>query len=375
MHVTLLANYLPDGQQSMQRYAAMLRDLLVQQGIEVEVIRPPAFFGRLKPSAHGLGKWLGYLDKYLVFPAALIRHVNAKPTIVHICDHSNAPYTRWLREFPHVVTCHDVLAIQSARGLIPGRRTSWTGRILQSAILTGLRSSLHVVCVSDATRRDLLSLVPDLAKRTTVVDNALNYPYAPMEAATAREKMANLNIGSAPFVLHVGGNHWYKNREGVLRIFAQLKTSHPDLKLVMAGQAPTPEMKQIVREEKLEGRVTFVVNPATALLHGLYSLAETLVYPSLREGFGWPIIEAQACGCPVVTSDLPPMSQIAGPAALLADSQEPARFAACIAQILAEEPELRRRRRAEALRQAARYDTATFVQKMVETYRLISAKA
>ena len=68
------------------------------------------FFGKIKPSASGLGKWLGYIDKFFLFPLDL-RQAVEWADVVHICDHSNAVYTKYLQNVPHLVTCNDLLAI------------------------------------------------------------------------------------------------------------------------------------------------------------------------------------------------------------------------------------------------------------------------
>src|SRR5207249_4046572 len=97
--------------------------------------------GVLCPANQGLGKWLGYLDKFFVFPQELTKQLhslNGTPAVVHICDHSNAFYTKFLAHIPHVVTCNDLLAIRSARGEFPENRTRWTGRQLQKIIIKGL---------------------------------------------------------------------------------------------------------------------------------------------------------------------------------------------------------------------------------------------
>ncbi len=92
--VLLVGNYLPDGQESMLRFARMMLDGLRARGQDVELVSPGAFFGGRLPSTHGLGKWLAYLDKFVLFPWTLRRRVRAlgPGAVVQICDHSNAMY-------------------------------------------------------------------------------------------------------------------------------------------------------------------------------------------------------------------------------------------------------------------------------------------
>ena len=255
MKVLLVANYVPDGQQSMQLFANLMEAGLSQAGHEVRVIRPRPWFGSLKPSAMGIGKWLGYLDKFLVFPVELRRSL-AWADVVHICDHSNAFYTRHLQGVPHVVTCNDLLAIRSALGEIPENQTAWTGRQLQRLILEGLNHAQRVVCISDQTRDDLLrlsALEPEAAVRVYM---GLNYPYAPMTRSTAKHWIERFKIPpNSRFILHVGGNHWYKNKAGVIAIFNALRSrlNQPDdLYLVLAGRAVPPYLQEMIQQYDLE---------------------------------------------------------------------------------------------------------------------------
>ena len=387
MNVTLLGNYSHDGHESMVRYAEMVQGLLAAEGHQVRIIRPWPFFGRLRPSGQGIGKWLGYLDKYILFPFTLRRYVRRQKAadpqgtfLIHICDQANALYTRWLQDVPHLVTCHDVMAIQIARGLVPGLTTGRTGRLLQDWILSGLKNAAYVVCDTPETRTDLLALVPELESRSRTLELPLNYPYAPMPVAQARAELSGLDATFQPekdrFLFHVGGNQWYKNREGVILVYAQFCASYPDwlrqhpLKLVLAGKPPTEAMLRLVTEKGLAGNVIFVTAVSNQQLCAFYTLAEALVYPSLKEGFGWPLVEAQACACPVVTSNRPPMHRLAGPAGLLAHPEDPAEFAARLFQIVSETPEMAQNRKAEALRHSANFDPKIFLQHMMAIYQI-----
>ena len=95
MKVLLVGNYPHDEQESMQRFANLLRSGLSAAGHEVRLLRPTPFIGRLKPAASGFGKWFGYVDKFILFPKEL-KAAAKWADIVHICDHSNAFYVKHL---------------------------------------------------------------------------------------------------------------------------------------------------------------------------------------------------------------------------------------------------------------------------------------
>lgn len=327
MKILLVGNYLPDRQESMQRFANMLHVGLVKLGHQVRLIQPQPRLGKLKPSSNGLGKWLGYVDKFVFFPQQL-RQAAAEADVVHICDRSNAVYTKYLLNVPHLVTCHDLLALQSALGEIEEHPTKWTGKQLQRLILTGMKRSQRIVCVSEQTRKDLIRLTAVDPSIVSVIYNGLNYPYTPMAQAESQKRLLGI---SSPFILHVGGNQWYKNRLNVLKIFNYLKQYKSNLYLVMAGQPFTDKMREFIQINNLQNQVKELVSLENEDLRALYSTATALLFPSLKEGFGWPIAEAQACGCPVFTSNRMPMTEVGLDAAIYIDPDCPAAAAKEIA--------------------------------------------
>ena len=117
-----------------------------------------------------------------------------------------------------------------------------------------------------------------------------------------RKRLARIFDIERPFILHVGSNLRRKNRDGVVRIFARTKNEWNG-QLVLAGDPLDAELHSLGTEFGVSDRIVSIVNPESELLEALYSAAVALVYPSRFEGFGWPIIEAQACGCPVICRD------------------------------------------------------------------------
>ncbi len=327
MKILLVGNYALDRQASMLRYAEMLRRGLVAAGHEVEVVRPVPVFGRLAKHPT-VEKWLGYLDKFFLFPGQLRRRARGFD-LVHICDHSNSMYLGAVRGVPSSITCHDLLAVASARGEFADQQVSTTGRLLQGWIARGLSGARDVVCVSTETARKLEVLAPAKGeRRSEVILNPLHRPFEP--ASSAAVQAVRLKLGLAAderYVLHVGGNQWYKNRPGVVRIFAEMQQQlramqREPVRLVMAGKAFTGELRELVAALGLAGAVVEWVDGTDDELAAAYTGATALLFPSLYEGFGWPVVEAQSCGCPVVCSNRAPMTEVAGGAAILIDPLE-----------------------------------------------------
>ncbi len=371
--VLLIGNYPADQQQSMLRFANMMRDGLMRAGVAVELITPRPCFGRIHFAGAFVAKWLGYIDKFLLFPRELRRRVASGVEIVHICDHSNAMYGRWLRGEPVVITCHDLLAVRGALGEVPDTPASATGKYLQRWIISGLRKAAAVACVSNATRRDAERLVrrEDGRPRFLVIPLGLNYPFGKMEPARACALLASVRglAPERPFALHVGSNLRMKNREGVLRIFALTKNKWAG-QLVFAGDKLTPQLRSLGKELGILDRVVEVESPKSELLEALYNSALVLLYPSRYEGFGWPIIEAQACGCPVICADREPMSEIAGEGALTAPLEDEAAMARALLRLT--DPAERAPWSEKSLRNAERFQSDEMIASYVALYRWLA---
>jgi glycosyltransferase involved in cell wall biosynthesis len=369
MKVLLIGNYKNDGQESMQRFASFMSRALTRAGHQVQSLAPRSVAGQLRCSATGVGKWFGYVDKFGIYPL-ILKAALKWADVVHICDHANSFYTKYLRGIPHVVTCHDLMAVRSALGEIPQNPTVWTGRQLQKMIVNGLIHAQHVVCVSDATRRDLLRVTGVASNRVSLVYNSLNYPYSRMERDEARSRIHKFSIGpDERFLLHVGGNQWYKNRLGVLQIFSTLRNLSPKkgLQLMMVGKPWTADMRTFVIQHGLSDVILELTEVNEEDLRALYSTAAMLLFPSLEEGFGWPIIEAQACGCPVLTSNRPPMNEVGGSAAVYVDPEDLTSAAVKLKWALEQASDLRE----PSLHNAARFSEAAMIGSYAALYEQV----
>jgi glycosyltransferase involved in cell wall biosynthesis len=370
MRILLVGNYEPDAQQSMSRYAEWLESTLCERGHSVTMAKPQPLFSRMARTG-ALGKYFGYLDKFLLFPSKLSRLARSHD-LVHVLDHSNSMYLHSAGSTPSLITCHDVLAIRAARGEFPQSPTGWPGRLLQRWILSGLRGASNVVCVSSKTAGDLKRLTGETGADLRVVYNPLNWGYRP-GAVLSDELRSRLGLSAGePYLLHVGGNQWYKNRVGAIRIFARLaeRQEFANLRLILVGKPWAAEMRAAVAEEGLGGRVIEAVGLGNEELQALYGNALALLFPSLEEGFGWPVLEAQACGCPVITTGRPPMSEVAGDAAIFIDPADPKDAAEKIAQGLEGRVALRE----AGFRNLARFDEQAIADQYCAFYEEIARK-
>ncbi len=340
MRILLIGNYAADKQESMLRYAALLERELAARGHGVRLMQPRSIASN--SGGGGLAKWLGYVDKFVLFPFALKRALQDFD-VVHICDHSNSMYTKYLAGKPNVVTCHDVLAITSALGEHSENAVSATGRTLQRMILKGLKAAQYVVCVSTVSQKEMLRITGRPAESSEVIYNSQSYPYAPMPMELAIKRVDALGYDARTlFFLHVGGATWYKNRLGLMQIFACLRQlpAYAATRLLLVGGPFEAEVERYIAEAGLQSQVTRLSGLTNEDLRAVYSLAESFLFPSLQEGFGWPVIEAQACGCPVFATNREPMTEIGGDAAIYFDPANAAGAARIIAEALPRREEI-----------------------------------
>jgi glycosyltransferase involved in cell wall biosynthesis len=338
MRIILIGNYPPDKQQSMERFAFMLANGFSNEGHHATIWRPVVLFGKLfKSTTKGLGKWMGYIDKWILFPfilhwRLLHKKYQSENTHFHVCDHSNAYYLQQLPAERTVITCHDVLAIRGALGYADAYiGATRTGKIMQNWILNNLTEAHKLAAVSWTTYQQLCALdnihPKDHSKNWRVIYNAFNGDFRPIpkEEANGLLRKAGINPG-IPYLLHVGSGLRRKNRKLLIDML-MLLSSRWDGNICFAGEALEEELIVYTATLGLKNRVISVVNPDHITLVALYNACAAFVFPSLSEGFGWPVIEAQACGVPVIASSLNPLPEVSGGAALHADPTKPADFA------------------------------------------------
>lgn len=323
----------------MLRYAAFLQRELESRGHTVRLVLPRVVLRGLVGEDHWLGKWLGYLDKYVFFRIGFSRLLK-NADLVHVCDHSNSPYLGWIGKVPKIITGHDALAIRSGLGHYPENPTRASGRRLQQWILDCLPRADHIIYISDKTRDDFTNEL-SISVPSNVILHSLNWSYEPASVQQMERAFQPLGIVRGQYLFHVGGNQWYKNRLGVLRAFTEIKKQarFRDLKLVMAGKPFTTEIRDWVQRNSLPD-VLELAEISNEMLQCLYSGALAMLFPSLQEGFGWPLLEAQATGCPVITSNRPPMTQVAGNGAVYFDPDQPALAVSALDEVMARREEL-----------------------------------
>lgn len=303
----------------MPRFAGMLAAAYQALGHEVQRWSPRPV---LQPWFAGtrLGKWAGYVDQYLLFPRWVRRQLReAHPDTLYVfADQALGPWVPLVQHLPHVIHVHDLLALRSALGLVPENPTRWSGRVYQRYIRRGFRHGRRFICISRRTQTDLIAFGGVDAALTDVVYNDLNHPFRALglEAAVSALQARGLPMPATGCLVHISGGQWYKNLPGVLGLYAEYASRHAQpLPLWLIGPFGPADLARSLKPLPPQARVHCVSGLDAATLEQVYGAAQALIFPSHAEGFGWPILEAQAAGCPVLTTDDAPMNEIGGPEA------------------------------------------------------------
>jgi glycosyltransferase involved in cell wall biosynthesis len=232
-----------------------------------------------------------------------------------------------------------------------------------------------VTCVSHATRDELLAHGLVAPERTVVIPNGVHPSCSPETDSLADAEAARL-LGHAEAntieLLHVGSTIPRKRIDVLLRVFAAVQKDFPGARLVQVGGRLTPEQTKLAGQLGIASAIIVLPHLERNVLAAVYRRAALLLQPSEREGFGLPLVEALACGTPVIASDLPALREVGGEAAIYCAVGELTSWAESVMELLAErsqESEQWEKRRAAGIAQAAKFSWAECARQMVMLYR------
>lgn len=244
-----------------------------------------------------------------------------------------------------VVTIHD-LAFEAN----PEHHTRWGVSFHRKGLELAEREARLVIVPSSVVEQDLIERHPGFEGRTRVIHHGVRPPKADAGETGALRRRLGLE---APFVLWVGTREPRKNLPRLIQAFGLVARQGPDLLLALAGPEGWKEQdpREIADRNGVSDRIRVLGHVSQDDLEHLYSACEVFVYPSLQEGFGFPVIEAMAAGAPVVTSDRSSLPEAAGGAAVLVDPTRALSIAEGITEVL-ENPGRAEKLRAAGLKRA-----------------------
>ncbi len=223
-----------------------------------------------------------------------------------------------------------------------------------------------VIAVSQTTKQDAVEILKIPEKKIRVIYEAADPFYFPRDSDRISETKEKFKI-QGDYFLCVGTREPRKNIDRAIMAFAQLPKEFHDFSLVIAGKYGWGDENQIsnIKYQKLDSRVKILGYTEKEDLAALYSGAKAFVYPSLYEGFGLPIIEAMACGAPVITSNIGSMKEIAGGTAFLCNPESLESIAEAMVKITKED---RKDLEAKSLRKAGGFSWDKTALQTLEAY-------
>ncbi len=309
-----------------------------------------------------LGAKSSVIRSLTLVPAALRR---LRVDVFHGMDHVGIPLVG--RSGKYVVTVHDVIPLILPETFTPRHRL-----VVRLALARVRRKADLVVVPSHAVKRDVVRRVGVHEARVVVTPEGCEPRFRPVRSEAALREVA-VRYGLPPrYVLAVGTLEPRKNLTTLLQVFARLRRDggvDPELHLVLAGARGWLDepIFRTVRSLGLENAVRFPGFIDDDDLPAVYSGAALFAFPSLYEGFGLPLLEAMACGVPVVTSNISSMPEVAGDAAVLVDPRDADGLAAAIARVLRDEA-LRDRLRGAGLARAREFSWEATARRTLDAY-------
>lgn len=287
-----------------------------------------------------------------------------RPDFAHFTN-SIAPLTC---PVPVVLTIHDMSLFLQAR--TQPLRSLLTVRPI---VPLAARRAAAIMTLSHYTRQDMIRRLKIDPAKIHVIYGAPSAHFKPITDSGELDRVRRQYGLPDRWVLYVGTLEPRKNIPRLLRAFAQVRCAHPEVRLVMAGQLGWKH-RAIWREIEslgLADAVHWLGYVPDADLPALYSLATVFAFPSLYEGFGLPVIEAMACGTPVLTSQDTALAEVAGEAALLIDPLEVEAIAAGLMRLL-NDSELRAELQGHGLCRAAEFSWERAAAETVKVYEQLA---
>ena len=268
-----------------------------------------------------------------------------------------------------VLTIHDLTLL-----LFPEWHPADRLALMAPALEPAVRRADHVITPSQATRNDVLKLLPVDPERVSVVPEGVAPTFAPMPAADVAARLAPLGLRGGDYLLFLGT---IEPRKNLLRLLEAVELAAPQIgPLVVAGGRGWNDARIRAALARLAGagRVRGLGYVPDDVKPALLAGARAFVYPSLYEGFGLPPLEAMACGTPVLTSSVASLPEVVGDAALLVDPEDVPALATALARIWREDP-LRAELRARGLARARRFSWERTARLTLDVYRTVLGAA
>lgn len=289
-----------------------------------------------------------------------------RPQLLHLTKPSGTIFRHGLP--PIVTTVYDVIPLEHRETQTLVQRTYW-----RMQLPLAVRTAAHILTISDFSKRRIVERLGVSPERITVTHPGIDRAFSPPPVA-AVENLRRRRALDQPYVLCVGTIEPRKNVDVLLKAFARMAADIPHM-LVIAGRWgwKTHKVEKAARDPRLQGRVRFLGPVPEADLPVLFGGAAVAVCLSRAEGFGFPPLEAMACGCPVVASTEGSFPETVGEAGVLVSPDDEDGVRAALRRVL-EDQGLCRRLREKGFERAARFTWERTAAATVGVYRRVLAR-
>lgn len=299
--------------------------------------------------------------------------------VVHITGQTMATLL-WTKRFaaPVVVTVHDIIPFIVRHDPELRMLRHRADAALYRLALAALRKADALITVSAYVKGTLIDHLGLPAARIFPIHNPISLTrFQPLDVPDAFRARYGLDAGRR-YLMFIGSEDPRKNFIGLLRAFAQARRQMPEVVLLKVGRAHVDDQRdkarRLIDSLGIGDAVRFLEDIPDADLPLLYNAADALVMPSLYEGFGYPPLEAMACGTPALASGTTSLGEIVGDAALTVDPTDVDAIAAALIRLLTDDG-LRAALRARGLRHVQRFDLPTFSQQVTAVYTQVARRA
>lgn len=232
---------------------------------------------------------------------------------------------------PYVVTVHDIGPLTHPEYF--SQSPAW---IMEKALEHALKKAVAFICVSKSTAEELTRFVQekygyDISDRIHVVYEAVDSYFFQRADESC---LVGLSVPEKPIILTAGALSPRKNIQSLISAFSQIKDGIPHHLIAVGGEGwDVADISELIKRHGVVDRIHLLPYVSDQQLHALYQRATVYVHPSLYEGFGLTVLEAMAAGCPVITSDVYSLPEIAGGAALLVNPKSIESIAAALESV------------------------------------------
>lgn len=260
-----------------------------------------------------------YYERFWRFPQQVTQQT---ADIFHIIDPSEGHTTYWLKNKNKnvVVTCHDLVNFYYKDNLKNSVELPFISRAMWLYAIKGMKKADSIVAVSSMTAKDTTKILDIQPELISVIPNAVDKIFKKLPKEEAESFRYKQGIASETLcLLNVGSNHPRKNITNILKVINILKQKGLSFHFWKVGTDFTEEQKAYIQAQGLENYISYLGKPDKEGLLEIYNAADILIAPSLHEGFGITLLEAMACGIPVISSQCSAMPEVVGDAGVLVE--------------------------------------------------------